>query len=75
MVDVSNLKINERSNVERPKLRVTKIGNENWEVKASKLIYIKKQIRELEKLRIVWNIEKNNSKIWQFMRPNFGFLN
>ena len=29
MVDVSNLKINERSNVERPKLRVTKIGNEN----------------------------------------------
>ena len=31
MADVSNLKINERSNVERPNLRVTKIGNENCE--------------------------------------------
>ena len=31
MADVSNLKINERSNVERPNLRVTKIANKNWE--------------------------------------------
>ena len=31
MVDISNLKINERSNVERPNLRVTEIGNKNWE--------------------------------------------
>ena len=31
MADVSNLKINERSNVERPYLWVTKIENENWE--------------------------------------------
>ena len=29
MGDVSNLKINENSNVERPNLRVTTIGNEN----------------------------------------------
>ena len=29
MADVSNLKINERSNVERPNLRVTEIGNKN----------------------------------------------
>ena len=47
MVDVSNLKINKRWNVERPNLRVTKIGNNNWKVKASNLIYIKGQIWEL----------------------------
>ena len=29
MADVSNLKINERSNVERSNLRVTRIGNKN----------------------------------------------
>ena len=31
MADVSNLKINEWSNIERPNLQVTKIGNENWQ--------------------------------------------
>ena len=31
MADVSNLKINQRSIVERPNLRITKIGNKNWE--------------------------------------------
>ena len=31
MVCFSNSKINECSNVERPNLRVTKIGNKNWE--------------------------------------------
>ena len=29
MADVLNLKINERSNVERPNLRVTEIGKKN----------------------------------------------
>ena len=29
MAKVSNSKINERANVERPNLRVTKIGNKN----------------------------------------------
>ena len=52
MSDVLNLKINERSNVERLNLRVIKIRNKNSEIKASKLIYIK----ELEKFRIVRNI-------------------
>ena len=31
MADVSNLKINERANVERPNLWVTKKGHKNWE--------------------------------------------
>ena len=31
MANVSNLRINQRSNVERPNLRVTKIGNKNLE--------------------------------------------
>ena len=31
MVDVSNLRINQRSNVERSDLRVTKKENKNWE--------------------------------------------
>ena len=31
MSDVSNSKINERSNVEQQSLRVTKIENKNWE--------------------------------------------
>ena len=31
MADVSNLKINERTNVERLNLRVAKIGNKNCE--------------------------------------------
>ena len=56
-------KINERSNLERPNLRVTKIGNE----KLRKLIYMKGQIRELAKLRVVRNIEWiDNSKIANF---------
>ena len=57
MANISNLKINERSNVERPNLQVTTIENENWEDKASKFIYIKGQIWESSKLRIVRNIE------------------
>ena len=44
MADISNLKINERSNVEQPNLRVTTIDNENGEDKASKFIYIKREI-------------------------------
>ena len=36
--DVSNLKINERSSVERPNLRITKTGDKNSEVRTSKLI-------------------------------------
>ena len=31
MADVSNLKINERANVERTNLRVTEIENKSWE--------------------------------------------
>ena len=44
MAKISNLKINERSNVERPNLRVTTIENENSEDNASKFIYIRGQI-------------------------------
>ena len=65
IIDVSDLKIN-----------VTKIGNKNWEVKASKLIYIKEQMWELVKSRAVWNIEgTNNFKICKFFEPNFDFSN
>ena len=49
MADVSNLNINERSNVEQPNLR----GNENWENKISKLIYFKRQVWDSVKLRLV----------------------
>ena len=42
MADVLNLNINERFNVERANLRVTKIRNENWEVETSKLSFIKR---------------------------------
>ena len=31
MADVSNSKINERSDVKWPNLRVTKIANKNWD--------------------------------------------
>ena len=37
--------------------RLTKIGNKNWEVKALPLIYIRGQVWESEKLRVVRNIE------------------
>ena len=39
MAGVANLKINERLNIERPKIyeRVTKIKNENWAGKASNM--------------------------------------
>ena len=57
MADIMNLKINERSNVEQPNLRVTTIDNENWEDEASKFIYIKREIWESAKLRVVRNIE------------------
>ena len=53
MAKISNLKINERSNVERTNLRVTTLENENWEEKESKFINIKGQI---------W--ESNSSKIF-----------
>ena len=41
MAVVLNSKIYERSNVEQPNLRVTKIGNKNSQVKALTLTYIK----------------------------------
>ena len=34
MTENSNLKINERSNLEQPNLRVIRIENKNWEDKA-----------------------------------------
>ena len=65
MANILNLKINERSNVERPNLRVATSENENWEEKESKFIYIKGQIWESAKLRVVRNIEwTTNSKIF-----------
>ena len=57
MLDISNLIINERSNVEHTNLRVNKIGNKHSEVKASKLIYIKGQILELATSRAMRNFE------------------
>ena len=42
MADVSNLKINERLNVERPNLRESL--QYKFETKSSNLIYIKEQI-------------------------------
>ena len=57
MLDISNLIINERSNVEHTNLRVNKIGNKHLEVKASKLIYIKGQILELATSRAMRNFE------------------
>ena len=44
------MKINERSNVELPNLRVTAIENKNWEDKAPKFINIKGQIWESGKM-------------------------
>ena len=44
MANISNLKINERSNVKRLNLRITTIENENSKDKASKFIYITGQI-------------------------------
>ena len=44
MADVSNWKINKRSNVKRPILGVTKIENKNREVEASKFIHIEAKI-------------------------------
>ena len=62
MANISNFKINERSNVEMPNLRLTTLENENWE--ESEFIHIKGQIWESTKLRLVRNIEwTNNSKI------------
>ena len=57
MADVSNLKINERSNVKHPNWGVNKIDNKNSKVKTSKLIYIKGQIWELAKSRAMQNFE------------------
>ena len=39
--NISDLKINERSNVERLNLRVTTIENDNWKDTALQVIYIK----------------------------------
>ena len=76
MADVLNLKINERLNVEWPNFRVTKTGNKNWKVKASKSIYINGQTWGSAKLQVVWSIEwTNNPKICQFLKQNFGFPN
>ena len=57
MANVSDLEINERSNVERANLRVATIENENWEDKASKF-------REaISKLANFWNFDSfSNSK-------------
>ena len=44
MANISNLKINERSNVEWPNLRVTTIENENWKVLYQSEIEIKMKI-------------------------------
>ena len=41
MVNISNLKINEGSNLERPNLHVTTVENKNWKNKALKFVYIK----------------------------------
>ena len=64
MADVSNLKINQSSNVQWPNLQVTKIGNKNWKKK----IYIKLKIWELVKLRvartIVWTNNFEISNFW-----------
>ena len=63
MADVLNLKIDERLNVQRPNLR----GNEQKD-KTSKLIYIKGQVWDSEKLRVLRNIDLTNiSKICQIL--------
>ena len=49
IADVSNLKINKRSNVEQPNLGVTKMGNKNLKIKASKLFYIKYKYEKIQK--------------------------
>ena len=68
MADGSNLKINERWNVERPNLRVSKIENKNWKDKGLKLIYIKGKIWESTTMRVVPNTAwTNNFKICQFL--------
>ena len=52
----------------------TRIWNKSWKVKASKLIYIKGQIWELTKSRVVRNIEwMNNCKIANFGSQIFIF--
>ena len=62
MADGSDLKINERSNVERPKLRVTEIGNKNWE----------KWFMSKGKYENWWNCEKCGiSKDQQFQNLYF----
>ena len=59
MADVSNLKIDERLNVERPNLR----GNENWEDKNIEINLYQRasNIWNLEKLLVVRNIELKNN--------------
>ena len=76
MTNNSNLKINERSNVERPNLLVTTLENENREKKESKFIYIKGQISGSETLRVVRDIEwTNNFKILKICEFNKFTIN
>ena len=61
MADVSNLKINERSDVEWPNLRVTKILNKNWDN-----WFI--SMGEYENYRVVRDIERmHNFKTAKFL--------
>ena len=53
MVDVENLKINKRLDVEGTNLRITEIGNQIWEY----WFILQEKIWELTKLRAVRNIE------------------
>ena len=49
-------------------MKVTTIENENWKDKASKFIYIERQIWKAAKFRVTRNIEwTNNSKISLFL--------
>ena len=65
MAAISNLKINERLNVERP---ITVNGTWKWQ--------IWENVRESAKLRVVRNIEwTNDSKIANFWKQILIFLN
>ena len=71
MADISNLKINERSNVERPNLRDTETGNKNWENWfISKGKCENGQIVSSKECRMDGQFQN-----WQFLEPNFGFAN
>ena len=69
ILDWLTFRIWKSTNVQmQPNLRVTTLENKNWEEKESKFIYVKGQIWESAKLRVVRNIEwTNNSKISYFL--------